>query len=881
MDPDESVGSPLSEMFDSRQYELVLEDEYSAVIEHLETESIDCIVLGQARVDTVEIDVIHAIRNTDETVPLLLYGTVDDSERLRAAIEAGVDRYVPASPHGSQDTLLVDGIDNAIRYNRAIRRTEELERVNFVIRSLQQELVKASTRAEIDEAIVEILADSDPYVFAWIGEHDPSANVVTPRVAAGIEQGYLDEIEITTDSSPTAQGPTGRAIRTGEIQVMQDIPSDPRYEPWRKQALERGYRSSAAVPLISDGTDFGVINLYANRIEAFDSQERALLEELADTIVHAYVDINMREEIRRFQRAVEQAVDAIFITDIDGSIEYVNPAFEDLTGFLSAEAIGRTPRILKSGEMGEEYYETMWETILGGEIWEGEVINARKSGDTYFAEQTVAPRRDATGDIEGFVAIQRDITARKEREQELEQQRERLRALFEGAPDGIVVHDFDGRIHDVNETILEMVGYSRSALLEMSIFDIEVGVDRQELQNEWEALDSGSKQRAKFEGCHRREDGSTYPVDVWVSSVTIGDDIRDRFIGFVRDITDRKAREREIRERTDRYEAVIENVHDGLVIVQAEKITFANRRMIDLTGYPGEELVGKRFEDLIPDEHWSLVSDQYQKQPHEDTPAETYQLELEQRGGDSIPVEVSVGVFEYEGEPASITAIRDISARADQARQLRVLERILRHNLRNAMMTIRGNAEIIQENDDTAIEAIESILNTSDRLMSTVEKQREVVELLADSPTLERIDASEVCTQAVGTVREDYPEATVELETYEEATVFATDKLERALLELIDNAVTHTDRKDPCVRLTIDQPSSDTVSIEIADNGPGIPDEEVNVLTRDYEIDPLYHGSGLGLWLVNWIVRRSRGSLSFAENEPRGSVVTIELRRAE
>ncbi|MCW8172341.1 hypothetical protein D8S78_06505 [Natrialba swarupiae] len=136
--------------------------------------------------------------------------------------------------------LLVDRIDEVVARYRTKRRADEYERINSVLRKLNQTLVRASSRTDIDQQVCEIISQSEPYRFAWVGEHDPDEAVVTKRAAAGIERNYLDAITITTDENATADGPTGKAVRTHEIQVMQNIPADPDYEPWRDHALERG-----------------------------------------------------------------------------------------------------------------------------------------------------------------------------------------------------------------------------------------------------------------------------------------------------------------------------------------------------------------------------------------------------------------------------------------------------------------------------------------------------------------------------------------------------------------------------------------------------------------------------------------------------------------
>lgn len=171
-----------------------------------------------------------------------------------------------------------------------------LDRINTVIRRINRTLIDADTRDEIEATVCERLVETGPYTFVWIGGIDLAAGQVVPRTWAGIEEGYLDIITITTDGE-TAQGPTGQAVRTGEVKVMQDILGDPAYEPWRENATERGYQSSCAVPLGYEGTIYGVLNCYGDQPDAFDENERAVLSELGELIGHAINAIDRKEAL--------------------------------------------------------------------------------------------------------------------------------------------------------------------------------------------------------------------------------------------------------------------------------------------------------------------------------------------------------------------------------------------------------------------------------------------------------------------------------------------------------------------------------------------------------------------------------------------------------
>jgi PAS domain S-box-containing protein len=123
-------------------------------------------------------------------------------------------------------------------------------------------------------------------------------------------------------------------------------------------------------------------------------------------------------ELVRLSNAVEQTADAIMITAPDGTIQYVNPAFEATTGYSRAEAIGQSPRLLRSGKQPREYYDVMWRTILRGQVFRGSPINRRKNGELYQAEQTITPIKDSEGRIEYFVAVIKDVTDRVRVEQQ-------------------------------------------------------------------------------------------------------------------------------------------------------------------------------------------------------------------------------------------------------------------------------------------------------------------------------------------------------------------------------------------------------------------------------------------------------------------------------
>jgi len=163
---------------------------------------------------------------------------------------------------------------------------------------------------------------------------------------------------------------------------------------------------------------------------------------------------------------------SIVITAQDGSIEYVNPFFEDMTGCTAREVIGYNPRILKSGLTPEETYAELWQTILAGKTWQGRFINKTKDGRIYVEKARIAPVCGANGKIEHFVAIKEDITALVEAQRVADAQKYELDAIFDLIPAWIFYKDLNNRFLRVNRAFAEASSMSRNDFEGVSCFDL-------------------------------------------------------------------------------------------------------------------------------------------------------------------------------------------------------------------------------------------------------------------------------------------------------------------------------------------------------------------------------------------------------------------------
>jgi nitrogen fixation negative regulator NifL len=280
-------------------------------------------------------------------------------------------------------------------------------------------------------------------------------------------------------------------------------------------------------------------------------------------------DISARrqaEETMRLQStALEAAANAIVITTTEGVIRWVNPAFTHLTGYRAEEALGQHSRLLKSGQHSAEFYAELWQTILAGHVWRGELVNRRKDGSLYREDMTVTPVHDAHGQISHFVAVKQDITERKEAEKSLTL----FRSLLDRANDAIeVVDPVTGQFLDVNETTWSSLGYTREEVLSRKVWDIDPHVTPARFANNIEKLRRAGS--LSFEGAHRRKDGTTFPVEVSLRYVHLD---RDYVLSVVRDITERTRMIRELTDSHQQLQRTIEQLqHAQDQVVQQERL---------------------------------------------------------------------------------------------------------------------------------------------------------------------------------------------------------------------------------------------------------------------------------------------------------------------
>jgi PAS domain S-box-containing protein len=467
------------------------------------------------------------------------------------------------------------------------------------------------------------------------------------------------------------------------------------------------------------------------------------------------------QDLQMFREIVEHSGHSVYWTDADGTIQYVNPAFEEITGYSYQEAVGKTPRILQSGEHDDLFFEELWETIRDGNVWSREIVNERKTGERYVINQTIAPIETDDGEIDSYVAVNSDITEQKEYERELEI----LREAIDKAPISITLTDptrEDNPISYVNEAFEELTGYP----------------------------------------------------------------------------------EAEVKGRNCRFLQGKETEIDRLVALQ-EAIDNEELFSLELRNYRKD---GAMF--------WNRITI---------TP-----------------------IYDEEGNLVRYLGTQeDVTTRREHEQRLMVLNRVLRHNLRNKLSIITGFASALKNTcDDSAgrlsqgdVERvhsqIDSILETATELATLGNKVRRFQNVIEEANRIEPFQVEPVLDSAQSNIKNQFPEANIKVQAESDLSILANERAFKLTVEeLLENAVVHNQSATPRVRMC--ESDNDTVTVTIADTGPGIPEIEQKILTEGEE-SPLLHGSGFGLWIVNWLILRSGGSVTISDNEPTGTIVELRL----
>ena len=300
-------------------------------------------------------------------------------------------------------------------------------RLYAVLSQVNQAIVRAKVSDQLFQDICDVAVKFGRFRLAWIGLVDAGNRTMRPAFHSGYNAGYLDNIAISIDDIPAGRGPAGTAVRENRLVVCNDIRSDEKMEPWRDQAVQRGFLASAALPLRSQDIAIGTLNLYADEAGFFDSDQLNLLEEISGDIAYSLdamaqaqkrhqQEVELRESEEKFKQVFEAANVAKSLTLPTGEIQ-VNRAFCAMLGYSKEELKSKKWQEITPEEEIPQIQQILEPILKGSE--HSARFNKRyikKDGSHVWGDVSVVLRRDAQGKPLHFITTIVDITERKRAE---------------------------------------------------------------------------------------------------------------------------------------------------------------------------------------------------------------------------------------------------------------------------------------------------------------------------------------------------------------------------------------------------------------------------------------------------------------------------------
>lgn len=589
--------------------------------------------------------------------------------------------------------------------------------------------------------------------------------------------------------------------------------------------------------------------------------------------------------------------DAVFLVDVertDGGYEFVfrrnNAAHRRRTGLSEDELRGQTPRELLGDEQGAAVAANYRRCVERGEPIEYEETLELPGGRSDWQTKLTPVTTD--GRVTQLVGVGRDITERKAQQRSFERTARRFETVLETMTAAAFLKDTDGEYRLMNRACRDLLGVEEDAV---------DGVTDEDLFPPETAERTQADDRRVVEGGERIEVEETIPttegrrVRLTRKAPVYGDDGEVTAVcGVSTDITAQKRREEELRRLTERFELAVEGANIGVWDwdMTTDAVEF-NENWARMLGHSLDEIDPHldAWESRVhPDDigaardavesHIAGESDYYETEHRLRTADGDWKWirdvgEVVERDADGVPVR-AVGIHldiddrkQYE---------RTLERQRDS---LEVLNQIVRHDVRNALQFVLEYGEMLDDHVEGVGETYRrQIVEAGREAIGITRSAGDVTRVLLRSETCRGpVALRPVLEEQIADVRASNERAVVSVEgALPDVSVLADDMLESVFRNVLTNAVVHNDEDVPEVTVSA-RADEETVRVRIADDGPGIPDDQKEGIFREGEKGLESEGSGLGLYLVRTLVERYGGDVRVEDNDPKGSVFVVELRR--
>jgi PAS domain S-box-containing protein len=610
-------------------------------------------------------------------------------------------------------------------------------------------------------------------------------------------------------------------------------------------------------------------------------------------------------QLKLLYQAINQAPVSLLITDASGIIQYVNPAFEEITGYKKEEVVGEKAQILQSENYDHSFLEKIRDEIKNKKVFRDEIISKRKNGDPYWEVISVSALKNEKGDIEHFIVISRDITESKKIQQAIIESENLYRAIFENTGTATMIIDADGFISLVNSKFEELSGISKKeveGVYKWMQFVPEPDKSRM-IEYQRRRQKKEKEVPTSYEFTFRRHDGELRRILLTVDLIPG----TNQTIASLLDITRRKNMETELKASKEKYQNLVENINDVLFEIDLEGIiTYISPIIENLTGYSDCYYTGKSFFDLIYPEDVEITKTKLNNLLSKNRMAPN-EFRVKTRSGELIWIQTSANKIIKNGKTVGLRGLAvDISKQkkaedalirakemAEESDRLKsTFLATMSHELRTPLNAIIGFSEMLNGPvSPNEIKEMSRIINESgNKLLAIIEDIFAISLLKTKEPTIvrEKFTLSEILVSLEQLVlfelqNQQKTEIAFKMVKPTGNPCFYTDKtkLIQLLTNLLKNAVKFTVRGS--ITLLVEIESTD-VLFKVIDTGVGIPEDKKDIIFEQFrQVDDSsirkYGGLGLGLAISKEIARILGGTLHVESTEGKGSIFSFTLKK--
>ena len=649
--------------------------------------------------------------------------------------------------------------------------------------------------------------------------------------------------------------------------------------------------------------------VFDSRSIVYDGDEPvAIVGSLRDITERKKAEEELWSTRERLQLMFDSVDDGIAVTDLEGFITEVNKrGLEMCAASTKEEVIGKSALELIVPEEREKAMAQLQIVLEQGAIGLIEHNVVRADGFQYLAELNASVLKNISGNTTGFVVVLRDVTERQKSEEALRQSEQRYRLLAENAKDIIWTRDMNLKLTYTSPSVYEISGYSVDEVMSMSLEESMTPASLELIRPTLSrVLAAGEKGQGdlpevlvlEVELIHK--DGSTVPVEMKINLLRDSAGHPTGFLGVTRDITERKKAGEALKLSEERYRLVVENASEAIVVAQDGMLKFSNSRATVMLGYSKEEMASKPFIELIHPDDQQMVAGRYMARLRgEELPA-IYSFRAVDRAGNVRWVEISAVVIKWEGSPATLNFLTDITERKKAEGEKQRMEEQLRlagrlaavgelsagvaHELNNPIAAIQGFAQLLTGRNDLD----ETMKNDLGIIYREAQRAAKITQNLLSfarrhEPEKHLISLNEVI------------EKTLELRAYqmkvtniEVVVEFATDlpkttadffQMQQVFVNIINNAeqaMVEAHRKGRLVVKT--QKAGNMIQATFADDGPGISEDNLKrIFDPFFTTKEVGKGTGLGLSICYGIVEAHGGRIYARSKLGQGATVVVEI----